>query len=62
MTGFLAIGPIHGCKISKFLIILLFFALYIDDGYSLEPPQYGGSNEYQHSDSSKIRKIMYTIA
>ena len=34
----------------------------IDCGYLLEPPQRGGSNEYQQSMFffSKIRKIMYT--
>ena len=33
----------------------------IDCGYSLEPPQWGGSNEYPQSMFfNKIRKIMYT--
>ena len=33
----------------------------IDCGYSLEPPQRGGSNEYSQSMfSAEIRKIMYT--
>ena len=33
----------------------------IDDGYSLEPPRRGGSNEYPHSMFwAEIRKIMYT--
>ena len=33
----------------------------IDCGYSLEPPRWGGSNEYPQSIFfSKIRKIMYT--
>ena len=33
----------------------------IDSGYSLEPPRWGGSNEYPQSMFfSKIRKIMYT--
>ena len=33
----------------------------IDCGYSLEPPQRGGSNEYPQSMLfSKLRKIMYT--
>ena len=36
-------------------------ALNIDGGYSLEPPQRGGSNEYlQTMFLSAIRKIMYT--
>ena len=29
-----------------FLIIFLIFAQNIDRGYTLEPPQWGGSNEY----------------
>ena len=33
----------------------------IDCGYSLEPPRWGGSNEYPHSMFwAEIRKIMYT--
>ena len=33
----------------------------IDSGYSLEPPQWGGSNEYSQSMFwAEIRKIMYT--
>ena len=33
----------------------------IDCGYSLEPPQRGGSNEYSQSMFlAEIRKIMYT--
>ena len=35
----------------------------IDCGYSLEPPQRGGSNEYQQSMFwAEIRKITYTPA
>ena len=33
----------------------------IDRGYSLEPPQWGGSNEYPKSMFwAEIRKIIYT--
>ena len=33
----------------------------MDRGYSLEPPRWGGSNEYPQSMFwTKIRKIMYT--
>ena len=36
-------------------------ALNIDCGYSLEPPRWGGSNEYPQSMFwAVIRKIMYT--
>ena len=31
--------------------------IYIECGYSLEPPQRGGSNEYPHY--AKVRKIIY---
>ena len=39
----------------------LIFAQNIDCGYTLEPPQGGGSNEYPQSMFwSKNKKIMYT--
>ena len=41
--------------------IFLIFAQNIDCEYTLEPPQWGGSNEYPQSMfSSKNKKIMYT--
>ena len=41
--------------------ILLFFAQNIDCGYTLEPPQLDGSNEYPQSMLlSKNKKKMYT--
>ena len=37
------------------------YAQNIDCGYSLEPPQWGGSNEYPQSMFwAEIRKIIYT--
>ena len=43
----------HGCKNDnfqmKFFDIFLIFAQNIDCGYTLEPPQRGGSNEYTQS-------------
>ena len=43
----------HGCKNDNFQIkifdIFLIFAQNIDCGYTLEPPQRGGSNEYPQS-------------
>ena len=43
----------HGCKNAnfqmKFFDIFLIFAQNIDCGYTLEPPQRGGSNEYPQS-------------
>ena len=43
----------HGCKNDnfqmKFFDIFLIFAQNIDCGYTLEPPQRGGSNEYPQS-------------
>ena len=43
----------HGCKNDNFqmkiLDIFLIFAQNIDCGYTLEPPQRGGSNEYPQS-------------
>ena len=43
----------HGCKNEKFQMknsdIFLIFAQNIDHGYTLEPPQGGGSNEYPRS-------------
>ena len=45
----------------KFLDIFLIFAQNIDCGYTLEPPQRGGSNEYPQSMfCSKNKKNMYT--
>ena len=42
----------------KFLDIFLIFAQNIDCGYTLEPPQRGGSNEYPQSMFwSKNKKI-----
>ena len=43
----------HGCKNDNFQMknsdIFLIFAQIIDFGYILEPPQWGGSNEYPQS-------------
>ena len=43
----------HRCKNGNFQInkcnIFLIFAQNIDRGYTLEPPQWGGSNEYPQS-------------
>ena len=55
----------HGCKNDNFQMeifgIFLIFAQNIDCGYTLEPPQRGGSNEYPQSMFwSKNKKIMYT--
>ena len=55
----------HGCKNDNFQMkifdIFLFFAQNIDCGYTLEPPQRGGSNEYPQSMFwSKNKKNMYT--
>ena len=45
----------------KNLIFIIFLLKNIDCGYSLEPPQRGGSNEYPQSMFlTEIRKIMYT--
>ena len=41
--------------------IFHFSAQNIDCGYSLEPPRWGGSNEYpQFMFWAEIRKLMYT--
>ena len=55
----------HGCKNDnfqmKFSDIFLIFAQNIDCGYTLEPPQRGGSNEYPQSMFwSKNKKEMYS--
>ena len=55
----------HGCKNDNFQMkmfdIFLIFAQKIDCGYTLEPPQRGGSNEYPQSLFwSKNKKNMYT--
>ena len=55
----------HGCKNDnfqmKFFDSFLIFAQNIDCGYTLEPPQRGGSNEYPQSMFwSKNKKNMYT--
>ena len=55
----------HGCKTDNFQMncfyIFLIFAQNIDCGYTLEPPQRGGSNEYPQSMFwSKNKKNMYT--
>ena len=55
----------HGCKNdnfqTKFFYIFLIFAQNIDYGYTLEPPQRGGSNEYPQSMFwRKNKKNMYT--
>ena len=55
----------HGCKNDNFQMkyfdIFLIFAQNIDCGYTLEPPQRGGSNEYPQSMFwSKTKKNMYT--
>ena len=43
----------HGCKNDNFQMkifdIFLIFSQNIDCGYTLEPPQRGGSNEYPQS-------------
>ena len=45
----------------KMFDIFLIFAQNIDCGYTLEPPQRGGSNEYPQSMFwSKNKKNMYT--
>ena len=54
----------HGCKNGIFQVtkcdIFLMFAQNIDCGYTLEPPQRGGSNEYPQSMfRAKIRKNVY---
>ena len=55
----------HGCKNDNFQIIIfdifLIFAQNIDCGYTLEPPQRGGSNEYPQSMfwSKKREKYVY---
>ena len=56
---------IHGCKNNDFHLKIsdcfLIFAQNIDCGYTLEPPQWDGSNEYPQSMFwSKNKKIMYT--
>ena len=55
----------HGCKNDNFHLIFFFFfhifAQNIDCGYTLEPPQGGGSNEYPQSMFwSKNKKKKYT--
>ena len=53
----------HGCKNDNFQMnffqyIFRIFAQNLDCGYTLEPPQRGGSNEYPQSMFwNKIRKI-----
>ena len=52
----------HGCKNDNFQMIFfyifLIFAQNINCGYTLEPPQRGGSNEYHNLClGAKIRKI-----
>ena len=59
------IAIFHGCKKDNFQMkmfdIFLIFAQNIDCGYTLEPPQRGGSNEYPKSMFwSKNKKNMYT--
>ena len=55
----------HGCKNVQFQmkivdIFLFFFAQNIDCGYTLEPPHWGGSNEYPQSMFwSKNKKKVY---
>ena len=54
----------HGCKNDNFQMIFfyifLIFAQNIDCGYTLEPPQRGGSNEYPQSLFwSKNKKKIY---
>ena len=43
----------HGCKKGNFQMkkcdFFLIFAQNIDRGYTLEPPHWGGSNEYPQS-------------
>ena len=49
----------HGCKNGEKNIFLI-FAQNIDRGYTLEPPQGGGSNEYPQSMFwSKNKKNVY---
>ena len=55
----------HSCNNVHFQMIFfkhfLIFTQNIDCGYTLEPPQRGGSNEYPQSMfQSKNKKIMYT--
>ena len=55
----------HCCKNDNFQMkmfdIFLIFAQNIDCGYTLEPPQGGGSNEYPQSMFwGKNKKKMYT--
>ena len=55
----------HGCKNDNFQMnffyIFLIFAQNIDCGYTLEPPQRGGSKEYpQTMFWSKNKKNMFT--
>ena len=55
----------YGCKKDNYQMkncdVLLIFAQNIDCGYTLEPPQLGGSNEYlQSMFLSKNKKRMYT--
>ena len=49
----IVVAIFHGCKNVHFQInfftIFLSFAQNIDFGYTLEPPQSGGSNEYPQS-------------
>ena len=56
----------HGCKNVHFqmntLNIFLIFAQNIDCGYTLEPPQGGGSNEYPQSMFWSKNKKKYTPA
>ena len=56
----------HGCKKvhfqMNFFYIFLIFAQNIDCGYTLEPPQLGGSNEYPQSMFwSKYKKKVYPL-
>ena len=58
---------VFGCKNENFqwtnFNIFLIFAQNIDCGYTLEPPQRGGSNEYPQSMFwSKNKKNSYTPA
>ena len=56
----------HGCKNDNFQMkifdIFLIFALNIDCGYTLEPPQQGGSNKYPQSMfwSKNKKKYVYS--
>ena len=59
------IAIFHGCENGKFSDeksdIFLNFAQNIDRGYTLEPPHWGGSDEYpRYMFYSKNKKIMYT--